>query len=412
MHKLLLSLYLFVCLSLPTFAQDAPQKFIQPLVKDSAFLVNSMNMDATYNRPFLSVGKLPIAIGGYAEANLQHSITDGIGQGVSFQARRFTLFFSSTIAQKIKFLSELEFEDGTKEINIEFAACDFEFHPLLNFRGGIIMNPIGAFNQNHDGPKWDFIDRPLVSTTLIPSTLSNAGFGFHGKYFSRHLIVGYEIYATNGFDERIVSNNSNRTSLAAGKINPFRFEESSNGSPMMTGKIALRNRKIGELGISYLTGVYNQFNVDGFKVDSKRSASIFAIDFNTSLFKDRFFITGELAQLVVDIPSTYIQNYGTKQQGAFLDLIATVVQRPIAGWERAKFNAGIRIEYVDYNQGRFRETNESIGDQQWALVPTIAFRPNGNTVIRMNYRFIEETDLLNTPKSYSSVFQFGISTYF
>ena len=27
---------------------------------------NMLNMDAVYNRPFLSVGKLPVALGGYA----------------------------------------------------------------------------------------------------------------------------------------------------------------------------------------------------------------------------------------------------------------------------------------------------------------------------------------------------------
>ncbi len=88
--------------------------------------------------------------------------------------RRMTLFFSSTIGKKIKFLSELELEDGTKEINLEYAAMDIEFHPLVNLRGGIIMNPIGGFNQNHDGPRWDFIDRPISATTIIPSTLSNS----------------------------------------------------------------------------------------------------------------------------------------------------------------------------------------------------------------------------------------------
>ncbi len=119
-----------------------------------------LNMDAVYNRPFLQVGKLPVAIGGYAEANYQYLQQDGISEGHQFQMRRMTLFVSSSIYKRIKFLSEIEFEDGTKEINIEFASIDFEFSPLLNFRGGIVMNPIGAFNQNHDGPKWEFIDRP------------------------------------------------------------------------------------------------------------------------------------------------------------------------------------------------------------------------------------------------------------
>lgn len=60
---------------------------------------------------------------------------------------------------------------------------DLEFHPLLNLRGGIIMNPIGGFNQNHDGPRWDFIDRPISASGIIPTTLSNVGMGINGKYF-------------------------------------------------------------------------------------------------------------------------------------------------------------------------------------------------------------------------------------
>jgi len=112
-----------------------------------------MNLDAVYNRPFLRPGKLPISIGGYVEANTQHANTDGVSEGLSFQMRRMTIFMAATINRRIKFLTEIEFEDGTKEINIEFASVDFQFNSLLNLRAGIVMNPIGSFNQNHDGPK-------------------------------------------------------------------------------------------------------------------------------------------------------------------------------------------------------------------------------------------------------------------
>lgn len=372
----------------------------------------NLNMDATYNRPFLTIGKLPVALGGYLEANTQYASTDGISDGLSFQARRFTLFFSSTIAKKIKFLSELEFEDGTKEINIEFAAIDIEFHPLLNLRGGIIMNPIGAFNQNHDGPIWDFIDRPISATSIIPSTLSNAGFGLHGKYFKGRWVLGYEAYLTNGFDNSIIDNEDSRTSLGAGKGNPFRFEENNSGLPMFTGKLAIRNRKIGELGLSYMTGVYNKWREDGLILDDKRSASVLAVDFNTSLIKGRLNITGEFAKVFVDVPETYTQQYGTQQFGGYLDIIGTVLQRKILGWDNAKLNVGVRLEYADYNQGKFKETNGNIADDIWAIVPTIAFRPVGSTVLRFNYRYEQQRDFLGNPPALTGVIQFGFSTYF
>ncbi|HET7178097.1 MAG TPA: hypothetical protein VFI14_00160, partial [Chryseosolibacter sp.] len=145
--------------------------------------VARLNMDAVYNRPFLSVVKTPVSVGGYVEVNWQHMGTNGVSEGHQFQMRRLTLFFATSVSSRIKFLSEIEFEDGAREINIEFASLDLEFHPLFNLRGGIVMNPIGAFNQNHDGPRWDFVDRPVSATEMLPATWSNVGLGVYGKLF-------------------------------------------------------------------------------------------------------------------------------------------------------------------------------------------------------------------------------------
>ena len=371
-----------------------------------------LNMDAVYDRPFLATGKLPLVIGGYFEVNTQYAQTDGITDGFSFQFRRMSIFLSSTIAKRIKFLSEIEFEDGTKEINIEYAAMDIEFHPFLNLRGGIILNPIGSFNQNHDGPRWDFIDRPISSTTIIPSTLSNVGFGFYGKYFKHNWTLGYEIYLTNGFDDKIISNEKNRTSLSAGNMNLEKFEKSNSGLPMFTGKLAIRNRKIGEVGISYMTGIYNKWKADGLILDKKRSASVVAFDFNTTPFNNRFSITGEVAKIFVDVPETYSQTFGSQQFGFFLDIVGTIVQQKMLEWEKAKLNLVFRLEYADYNQGKFTETNGNIADDIWAIVPGISFRPVGPTVIRFNYRYEQQQDLLGNPASHTGIIQFGISSYF
>jgi len=400
----------FLLVLIQANAQTDTVKLIQRVPADTSG--KKLNMDAVYNRPFLTAGKLPVALGGYLEANTQYESTDGISDGLSFQARRFTLFFSSTIAKRIKFLSELEFEDGTKEINIEFAAMDIEFHPLLKLRGGIVMNPIGAFNQNHDGPVWDFIDRPVVSTGILPATLSNAGFGIHGKYFTGRWVLGYETYLTNGFNNRIIDNEENRTSLAAGKQNLARFEENNSGLPMFTGKLAIRNRNVGEIGLSCMTGIYNKWRDDGLILDRKRSASAVAIDFNTSLIKGRLNITGEVVKVLVDIPETYSQQYGDQQAGGYIDIVGTLFKWKFLGWDNAKLNLGARLEYADYNQGKFKETGDNIADDIWAIVPSVAFRPAGTTVIRLNYRVQQQRDLLGNPPAKTGAIQLGFSTYF
>jgi len=371
-----------------------------------------LNMDAVYNRPFLTAGKLPVAIGGYVEANTQYVGTDGVTEGFSFQMRRLTLFVSSTITKKIKILSELEFEEGTKEINLEYCAMDLEFHPLLNLRGGIIMNPIGGFNQNHDGPRWDFIDRPISATGIIPTTLSNVGMGINGKYFLHNWIFGYEFYLTNGFDDKVIDNDEGRTSLHAGKQNPDRFEESNSGLPLYTGKLAIRKRNVGEIGFSYMTGVYNKWKAEGMVIDDQRSVSVFAIDYNTSILKSKLNITGEYVNAMIDVPSTFTQQYGNKQWGAYTDVVYTLPQRKMFGWEKAKLNIGVRAEYTDYNVGSFADVNTKIGDDIWAIVPSLSFRPIGTTVIRFNFRFEGAHDLLNNPPSRTNAIQFGFSSYF
>jgi hypothetical protein len=405
--QLLIALALLI--TTVTFSQRDSSLF-KRVIPDTGKTV--MNMDAIYNRPLLQAGKLPATLGGYVEANTAYFSEDGITEGLSFQLPRLTLFVSATIKQRIKFLTEIELEEGGREINIEFASVDVEFHPLLNFRGGVLMNPIGSFNQNHDGPKWEFISRPISSTTIIPSTFSNVGFGLFGKYAKRQWVWGYEAYLTNGFDDRIINNSENRTWFPAAKENAERFEESFNGIPLVTLKAAMRHRKIGELGISWMGGVYNKFREDGIDLDKKRRVDFIAIDFNTVLSKAKTYINAELVWAMVDVPSTYTQQFGNKQRGGFIDIVQPIIKKRMLGWDDATLNFAVRGEYADYNVGKFKDTGGNISDHVMAVVPAISFRPSSQTVFRFNYRYEWRRDILGNPASKTAGFQLGLSTYF
>ncbi|MEP5612873.1 MAG: hypothetical protein ABJP45_11515 [Cyclobacteriaceae bacterium] len=371
-----------------------------------------LNMDAVYNRPFLQIGKLPVSLGGYIEADYQYLGEDGVTEGSSFRVPRMTLFVASTIHRKIKFLSEIELEEGGKEIVIEFAAVDFNFHPMLNLRGGVVMNPIGAFNQNHDGPKWEFVDRPIAATQMLAATWSNVGFGVYGKQFNKDWAYGYELYLTNGFDNSIIDNTENRTFLPASKSNSERFEESSNGEPLFTGKIGLRNSKVGELGFSYMGGIYNKHQDDGIVLDDKRRVGVIALDFNTTVSRTDTYIVGEWAWVSVDVPTTFSQQFGDRQKGGFLDIVQSVKKGAIFGFENGVLNVSCRLEYVDWNVGTFNETGDNISDDLWAITPAFSFRPTSQTVIRLNYRIMRQQDILGNPPAKIGGIQFGISSYF
>jgi len=114
----------------------------------------------------------------------------------------------------------------------------------------------------------------------------------------------------------------------------------------------------------------------------------------------------------VDVPSTYGQQYGDKQMGGFLDVVQPIVRQNIFGFDRSVINGVCRFEYADWNVGEFAETGEDIAEYVVAVVPGISWRPTSQTVIRLNYRYNWQTDLLGNPASKTAGFQVGFSSYF
>jgi hypothetical protein len=181
---------------------------------------------------------------------------------------------------------------------------------------------------------------------------------------------------------------------------------------LVTAKIALKNTRIGEIGLSYMGGAYNKFKDDGITIDKKRRLDVIALDFNTTVKKTNTFITGEWAWIFVDVPETFTQQFGSKQKGGFADIVQPITKKRMLGWDDAVLNLACRFEYVDWNVGAFKQTNENIADHLWSIMPAVSFRPTQQTVFRLNYRFQKQTDILGNPAATTAGFSFGISTYF
>lgn len=362
-----------------------------------------------YSRPFIAAAG-QTAIGGYAEGNTNYFVEDGIGDGFSMELRRFNIFLFSSVGQRLRFASELEFEHGTEEIALETALLDFQLDPALVVRAGILLPPVGGFNQNHDSPRWEFVDRPLVSTRIIPATLSEVGFGAYGRVALRGgMSLTYDAYLTNGLGDGVVLNGEGRTLLAAGKREE-QFAEDNNGTPAFSGRLALQRRRLGEIGLSYYGGIYNSFRSEGVEVDVRRGLSIAAVDVATSV--GPLALRGEVARVGVNVPDGLAELFGERQWGAHLDAVVPVWRPRVLGLRSATVNAALRVEYVDYNVGTFASTGAPIRDDVLALVPGISFRPTAGTVFKANYRRHWTRDLLGNPTARLGGYQVGVATYF
>ena len=361
-----------------------------------------------YNRPFLAtMGRT--AIGGYVEGNTNYFREDGISEGFSMELRRFNIFLFSSIGSRIRFISELEFEDGAEEIALETALVDFIVNPSFVVRAGVLLPPVGAFNVNHDSPRWDFIDRPLVSTEIIPATLSEVGFGAHGRLFPRGFGVTYDVYLTNGLGDGVILNEAGRTRLASGKGTGL-VSEDNNGRPALSGRVGLQRRQLGELGISYYGGTYNTFRVDGQDVDVRRGVSLLALDFNTEVRSVS--LRGELAYAWIDVPEDLRETFGERQWGFFIDAVVPLFRPHIRGLTEAVVSAVARVERVDFNRGSFASTGDPIGDEIDAFTAGVSFRPVAGTVFKANYRHESFRDFLGNQPAKRAGFQFGLATYF
>jgi opacity protein-like surface antigen len=368
----------------------------------------SMVQGGIYQRPFIvSVGRT--AVGGYAEGNANYLVTDGVGEGWSMELRRFNVFLFSSVGRRLRFISELEFEHGTEEIALETALIDFVVNPSLVLRAGILLPPIGAFNVNHDSPRYDFVERPLVSTRVIPATLSEIGFGVHGRLAPRGFTLSYDAYLTNGLGEGVVLNQTGRTDLQSGKTEE-RFAEDNNGSPSLTGRLAAQHRSLGEVGLSFYGGPYNTYSIEGTPVDAKRWLSIVALDFNTTL--GALDVRGEAALAAIDVPPDLRELMAERQWGIHVDLVLPVWRPQVRALESAVVSAVLRLERIDLNRGRFVSTGLPIRDETSAFTAGLSFRPAPGTVFRANYRYESFRDPQGNPASKTAGFQLGFATYF
>ncbi|MEE8448721.1 MAG: hypothetical protein V3S39_03725, partial [Thermodesulfobacteriota bacterium] len=229
-------------------------------------------------------------VGGYFElefedfdsAKARPDLGFGSFDGTSrFQSQRLILLTASDITDALSFATELEFENGTREIELEYAALDYKFFGRLNLRAGAVLIPLGRLNLLHDGPIRDLVTRPLVARRIIPSTYSDVGGGLFGNFSLgkslgqealQDFYINYELYLVNGLQGEdggslfITKGGGTRSARREGLI----FEKDNNDNKALVGRVGFSPFLGLELGVSGYLGKYDQAG--------KNNLSIFALD--------------------------------------------------------------------------------------------------------------------------------------
>ena len=232
-----------------------------------------------------------ITIGGYGDFQFRQSPINERADGggtPTFQNTRVVLGIAAVLAEKqnIVFNSEIEYEFGSREIDVEQAYVEWRVQPEFAFRGGIIVPAIGRFNTYHDSYLNLTTIRPLVNQFIVPSAYRDVGVGIRGKLkLPRKMKLSYEADVVNGM----------RATNADDEATPFSrlLGQSSAAEPGDFAFQAQDSRKavVARVGLSPIAGlevgasVYNgRFNKLG---EPRQSVTIF--------FADGSYHRGELA---------------------------------------------------------------------------------------------------------------------
>lgn len=342
----------------------------------------------------------------------------------TFRQFRFIPFIYSDVSERIKLAAELEFEfEGVGggrngEVILEFGTIDFLITDWINWRGGVILSPLGKLNLVHDTPLQDLVDRPLVDQMIIPTTLSETGMGFYGTFYPGSLSqLDYQVYLANGFEGLDEEGNRefSRSSGLAGSNGGFR--ENANNSFDIVGRLAYSPFLGLEMGASSHTGKYDEKNDNRLTIAA----------FDWTYQKGPFEFVGEIARDYIERDDfARVAGITEDMWGYYAELRYHFMPVFLRRWlpsvfkEESTFTGVLRHDHVETTSKDTERDKEDIA-QGVNTNPELHFLRDRVT-LGLNYRFTEDTVFkldyqINTehkdlPSISNNEVLFQVATYF
>jgi len=168
----------------------------------SGFGIYAQNNQSTENVSMNAAEKLlqsdsKLSIGGYAQIDYNQPIKENQYSNGKLDVHRLVLLFGYRFSDKTNFVTEIELEH-VKEVFVEQAFLNHEFLPWLNFRGGLMLVPMGIINEYHEPPTFNGVERPNLDSKIVPTTWREIGAGITGRIDNASL--KYQLYIMNGFN--------------------------------------------------------------------------------------------------------------------------------------------------------------------------------------------------------------------
>ena len=320
---------------------------------------------------------------GYGELDYTFLRENGNGNGGnSFDPHRIVLNVSSELSDWISFNSELEWEHGGKDggdaggVSVEQAYLDFNFTPAFNVKAGVMLNPMGAINQNHEPVNFYSTSRPALDTYLIPSTWQEMGIGIHGALNPK---IDYQLMAVTGL-------NGTKFDAEQGlREGRQEFGKDSNRSISVTGRLDVRP-------ITNLSTAVSVYSGNSAPSGSPAAyTSIFAFDGKYRL--SDFELSGEYVHVYQDKPGLLNPAIGRNMSGYWVEGAWHVMPKRFKQGKLAIADAILfgRYSELTTQDGGAYDPSLTSGryDRNYTTVG-MSFMPVPSVAIKADYRFYRD----------------------
>lgn len=137
-----------------------------------------------------------LSIGGYAQIDYNQPLSSDLHQNGKMDIHRLVMMFAYRFNERTQFVTEIEYEH-VSEVYVEQAFLNYRINNWLNFRGGLLLIPMGIVNEYHEPATYNGVERPNLDSRIVPTTWREIGAGFTGTF--QELDLKYQLYVVNGF---------------------------------------------------------------------------------------------------------------------------------------------------------------------------------------------------------------------
>lgn len=141
-----------------------------------------------------------VHFGGYGEMHYNHLDVDGEDER-ELDFHRMVLFFGYDFNEKARFVTEFEIEhiiasSGNRgAVEVEQAYIEFDLANNMHLQTGALLMPVGIINETHEPTTFYGVERPIVETTVIPTTWWSNGIKFIHKLENG---ISYDLMLSEG----------------------------------------------------------------------------------------------------------------------------------------------------------------------------------------------------------------------